>query len=143
VLMSDATLGREFSVKESSKAPEGAATGAATGGILGAIIAGLTAVGSVVVPGVGLLAAGPIVAALAGAGAGGAAGGLVGALVGAGLPEHEAKVYTEHVEKHAILVGVHVDDKHAGVAREILRAEGATKVRNQRAEDVQQTEYRR
>src|SRR5262245_35064816 len=86
VLMSDATRGREFGITEDSKAPEGAATGAAVGGVLGAIAAGLISVGIIAIPGVGLVAAGPIIAALAGAGAGGAAGGLLGALIGAGIP---------------------------------------------------------
>src|SRR5687768_7549477 len=82
VLLSDQSAGTHFGVKEKTKAPEGAATGAAIGGTLGAVIAGLAAVGSIVIPGLGLLAAGPIVAALAGAGAGGATGGLLGGLLG-------------------------------------------------------------
>src|SRR5438132_9593949 len=78
ILMSETTRGREFGVKEATKAPEGAATGATIGGILGAIAAGLAAVGTLVIPGVSLVAAGPLVAALAGLGAGAAAGGLTG-----------------------------------------------------------------
>jgi outer membrane lipoprotein SlyB len=56
------------------------------------------------------MAAGPIVAALAGAAVGGASGSLLGALVGLGVPEIEAKVYEERLNKGDILVCVHVDD---------------------------------
>jgi hypothetical protein len=77
-------------VKTHSKLPEGVAVGATGGGAIGAIAAGLAAVGALAIPGVGILAAGPIVAALAGAAAGGAAGGLIGGLIGLGIPEHEA-----------------------------------------------------
>ncbi len=111
ILMSDATMGREFALVKHSEAGEGAAAGAATGGVLGAIVAALAAVASIAIPGIGLLATGPLVAALAGAGAGGAAGTLVGALVGAGIPEHEAKLLGPGLEGGAILVGVHVLDR--------------------------------
>ena len=126
ILMSDGTQGRDFSVESNSKAPEGAATGAAVGGTLGAIAAGLVAVGVVAAPGIGLVAAGPVIAALSGAGAGGAAGGLVGALVGAGIPEHEAKVNAERLEHGDILVGVQVHDDRADDIEEALKASGGT-----------------
>jgi hypothetical protein len=58
------------------KAAMGGVAGALIGGALGALLASLTLVGVVVVPGVGLLATGPIVAALSGAGAGAIVGGL-------------------------------------------------------------------
>src|SRR5688500_6309328 len=90
VMMSDDTRKKHFSDKDDdtelgNKALEGAATGAGIGGTLGAIIAGLAAVGTLAIPGVGLVVAGPIAAALAGLGAGGAVGGIIGALVGAGI----------------------------------------------------------
>src|SRR5580704_2870384 len=80
VLMSEDTQGREFGVEVNTKAPEGVATGATAGGLLGALVATLVALGVFVIPGVGLVAAGPILAAFAGAGAGGALGGLIGGL---------------------------------------------------------------
>ena len=128
VLMSDATRGREFAITEDSKAPEGAAAGAAVGGVLGAIAAGLISIGIIALPGIGLVAAGPIIAALAGAGAGGAAGGLLGALVGAGIPEHEAQLYSEEVEKGGILVGVYAHDDRVAAAKEIFTSAGAESV---------------
>jgi hypothetical protein len=128
ILMSEGTRGREFQVEHSTKAPEGAVTGATVGGVLGAVAAGLVALGTLAVPGVGLVAAGPIVAALSGLGAGAAAGGLVGGLVGLGIPEHEAKFYDEELRKGGILVGVYAHGDRVKLAREILDAAGATKV---------------
>lgn len=91
---------------EETHAAEGGFAGAAIGGALGAVAAGLTAVGAVVIPGAGLLVSGPLAAALAGAGAGGAAGGLIGSLVGFGIPENEAKLYQENLERGSVLVTV-------------------------------------
>ena len=71
----------------------------------------LAGVGSIAIPGIGpFLAAGPIMAALAGVGVGGAAGGLAGALIGAGIPEYEAKRYEGRIKKGGILLSVHCDD---------------------------------
>jgi hypothetical protein len=110
VMMSDDTRKKYFDDEDDSdlgsKALEGAGVGAGIGGTLGAIIAGLAAVGTLAIPGVGLIASGPIAAALAGLGAGGAAGGLVGALVGAGIPEDRAKIYDKGIREGGIIMGV-------------------------------------
>ncbi|HWO01448.1 MAG TPA: hypothetical protein VNS63_19465 [Blastocatellia bacterium] len=129
LLMSDATRGREFALQMATKAPEGAATGATIGGAIGAIAAGLVVLGIIVVPGLALVAAGPVVATLAGLGAGAAAGGLAGALIGMGIPEHEARFYNEAIEKGGILVGVYAHDDRVDQARKILEASGAEKVK--------------
>ncbi|MBN9418891.1 MAG: hypothetical protein J0I12_25795 [Candidatus Eremiobacteraeota bacterium] len=129
VLMSDATQGREFNVNVTTKAPEGASLGAAAGGVLGAIVCTLVALGDLVIPGISLVAAGPIVAALAGAGAGGTLGGLIGAMVGWGIPEHEAKLMAERVAQGGILVGVLTHSDRAKTAREVMRSCGGTHVR--------------
>ena len=126
VLMSDGTRGRDFGMEEATKAPEGATTGAVAGGALGAIAAGLVAVGAVAAPGIGLVAAGPILAAFAGAGAGGAAGGLAGALVGAGIPEHEAKLNADRLERGDILVGVQVPDDRAELVENVFDTTAGT-----------------
>jgi len=128
ILMSDTTRGREFAMKRSNKAPEGAATGATIGGVLGAVAAGLAAVASISVPGLAVVAAGPLVAALTGLGVGAAAGGLTGALIGLGIPEHEAKFYKKEIEKGGILVGVYAHDDRVELARDILDSSGAEKV---------------
>lgn len=129
LLMSETTQGREFAVKHATKAPEGAATGATIGGVIGAIAGGLAAVGTLAVPGLALVAAGPVVAALTGLGAGAAAGGLTGALVGLGIPEHEAKFYDEELRQGGILLGVYTHNDRAKLARDILNASGAEKVK--------------
>ncbi len=120
LLMSDGTRGRDFQMAQNTKAPEGAAAGGAIGGTFGAIVAGLVGVGTIATGGAGIVAAGPIVAALAGGGAGAAAGGLIGGLIGAGMPEHEAKVNSERLEKGDILVGVDVTDENVSTVKEIL-----------------------
>lgn len=72
----------------------------------GAIIGAVAAVGTAIaIPGLGLVIAGPIVAALAGAGAGGATGGLIGALIGWGIPEETVKRYESGIKEGGIVLG--------------------------------------
>lgn len=90
-----------------TKAAEGAGIGGAIGGGLGAVIAAIAAVGtSLVIPGLGLVVAGPLAAGLAGAGAGAASGGLIGALIGWNIPEERVKHYEEGIRKGGILMGL-------------------------------------
>ena len=130
IMASDRGSTHELAHEIHSKAPEGASAGAATGGALGGVLGWLAGLGILTVPGIGpLVAAGPIVAALAGLGAGGATGGLIGALAGAGIPEVEAKRYEGRIRGGSILCSVHCDDgEWADRAREILRETGAEDV---------------
>ena len=57
-------------------------------------------------PGIGLIAMGPLAAALAGAATGGVAGGLVGALIGWGIPEERAREYEKGIREGGIVMGV-------------------------------------
>jgi hypothetical protein len=125
----DAT-NRDLAHEINTKAPEGIAVGAGTGAVTGGVLGWLVGIGALAIPGVGpLLAAGPIVAALAGAGAAGAAGGLVGGLVGSGMPEIEAKRYAGRIREGGYLVSVHGDDGDwSRRAKEILDATGAKDV---------------
>ncbi len=113
LIMSDETRNKHYSDKDDTselgtKAAESAGTGSAIGGTLGAIVGVIAAIGtSVVIPGLGLIIAGPIAAGLAGAGAGGIAGGLVGALVGSGIPEDRAKIYESGINDGNVVMGVH------------------------------------
>jgi hypothetical protein len=113
-----------------TKAPEGAAAGASTGAVVGGVVGWLVGIGALAIPGVGpLVAAGPVVAALAGAGAAGTTGGLVGGLIGAGIPEVEAKRYAGRLREGAYLISVHCDDRDwARRAQEILEATGGRDV---------------
>lgn len=88
-----------------NKAAEGTGVGSAVGGTVGAILAAVAAAGATVtLPGLGLVIAGPIVAALAGAGAGGATGGLVGGLIGYGIPEKTALEYEMSLKDGGIIL---------------------------------------
>lgn len=126
VLLPDREGTMDFAHERSTKAPEGAATGATSGAVLGGALGWLVGIGSLAIPGVGpLIAAGPIVAALAGVGVGGAVGGLTGALIGMGIPEYEAKRYEGRVKDGGILVSVHaVDHHHIRRAKDIFEREG-------------------
>lgn len=108
LVMSDETRSRNAGTQTElgNKAAEGTGVGAAVGGTIGAIVGAIAAVGtSIAIPGLGLVIAGPIVAALAGAGAGGAAGGLVGALIGWGIPEETVKRYESGIKEGGIVLG--------------------------------------
>ncbi len=110
VIMSDQTRDKYYKDGDTelgNKAAEGAGVGGAIGGTLGAIIGGIAAIGTnVLLPGLGLVVAGPVVAALVGAGAGGAAGTLTGALIGWGIPEERAKVYETGIREGGTVLGV-------------------------------------
>jgi hypothetical protein len=129
VLMSQETSGREFAIERSTKAPEGAAAGATVGAVVGAVVGGLVGVGSLAIPGLSLVAAGPLVAALSGLGAGAATGGITGALIGLGIPEHEAKFYNEEIGRGGVLVGVYAHQDLVERAKDVLRAAGAEEVK--------------
>lgn len=113
LIMSDETREKYFPDDEDNremgnKAGEGAGLGSAIGGTLGAIAGVVAALGTaVLIPGLGVVVAGPILAGLAGAGAGGITGGLIGALVGLGIPEEKARDYEEGIKKGHIVIGVH------------------------------------
>src|SRR6195952_2381060 len=113
LVMSDDTRKRHFladgapQTELGSKAAQGAGIGAGIGGAVGATLAAIAAIGtSLVLPGLGLVIAGPLAAGLAGAGAGGATGGLIRALIGAGIPEERVKHYEEGIKRGGILMGV-------------------------------------
>ncbi len=111
LVMSDDTRKKYFekgNTEIGNKAMEGAGTGSAIGGAIGAVAGVIAAIGtSLVIPGLGLIVAGPIAAGLAGAGAGGITGGLIGALVGSGMPEERARLYEKGVKDGKIVMGVH------------------------------------
>src|SRR5204863_8154728 len=127
VLFSENVGTKDFAHEKGTKAPEGGATGAGSGAVVGGALGWLAGVGSIAIPGVGpFLAAGPIMAALAGAGVGGAVGGLTGALIGAGIPEYEAKRYEGLVRNGGILMSVHCDNSEwTSKAKDILERTGA------------------
>ncbi len=127
VLLPDDESTRAFAHEKNTKAPEGTTTGVATGGAIGGTLGLLAGIGALAIPGVGpLIAAGPIMGALAGLGVGGTVGGVVGALVGMGIPEYEAKRFEGAVKDGGTLLSVHCDtSEQVTMAKEGLRETGA------------------
>src|SRR6476659_9791472 len=127
VLFPENVGSKDFAHEKGTKAPEGASTGAGTGAVLGGAIGWLAGIGALAIPGLGpFIAAGPIMAALAGAGVGGAVGGVTGALIGMGIPEYEAKRYEGRLKKGGILLSVHSDNSDwTKRAKEVLERTGA------------------
>jgi hypothetical protein len=104
-----------------------ATIGATGGGALFGSLAVLVGAGALAIPGIGpLIAAGPLMAGLAGLGVGGALGGVAGALVGMGLQEDEAQRYVSHVGGGRTLVVVHCDTpEQTAKAKAALERAGA------------------
>ena len=127
VLMPDRQSSKDFAHEKQTKAPEGTTTGAVTGGTIGGTLGLLAGIGALAIPGLGpFIAAGPIMAALAGVGVGGTVGGLVGALVGMGIPEYEAKRYEGRVKAGGVLLSVHcATSEDITRAKDILKRTGA------------------
>lgn len=124
ILMSDDTRDRHFSNHDDNhdtalgdKVAENAGKGSIIGGGVGAVVGAIAAIGSnVLLPGLGLIIAGPLAAGLVGAGAGAATGGLIGALTGVGVPEDEAARYQDEIKDGGIYMGFkpkHEDDARA------------------------------
>lgn len=130
VLMQSKQGTKDFAFEKHTKAPEGATTGAATGAVAGGIFGWLVGAGALAIPGLGpFIAAGPIMAAIAGAGVGGTVGGVAGGLIGLGIPEFEAQRYEGYVKDGGMLISIHVDDsKWETKAREILEENGAVNI---------------
>lgn len=120
----------ELATEQTTKAPEAAAVGVGSGAALGGAVGWLVGAGALILPGIGpVIAAGPILAALAGMGIGGALGGFAGTLVGMGIPEDEAKIYEGQVLKGGTLVAVSCDSAElVNRAEHILRNSGAQDV---------------
>jgi uncharacterized membrane protein len=117
--------------KEGDATASGAVGGAAVGGAIG-LLAGL---GALAIPGVGpVLAAGPLLSALLGAGVGAATGGIAGALIDVGVSEEEAQYYSEGVRRGGTLLSVTTSDEHVNQVEHLLDRSGAVDIR-ERAED--------
>ena len=101
----DQIAGTDVTDRGETEAQEGAGVGATTGTVLGGLGGLLVGLEALIIPGVGpFIAGGAIATTLAGAGLGAAAGGVVGALTGLGIPEEEAKAYSERVSQGDYLV---------------------------------------
>jgi hypothetical protein len=84
---------RDFAHHKETKAPEGPTAGVTTGGAIGGTLGVLAGVGALAIPGVGpFIAAGPIMAGLAGLGSGGAVGASSGLWLGWAFPNMKRSV---------------------------------------------------
>jgi hypothetical protein len=115
VLMARGTDVQELPVLHKTFVPHGVAVGA----LLGA------AAGALTLSGVGVLAVGPLLAALQGAAAGTAVGSLGGALGGLGFWRDEVDFPANAFEAGAVLVGVVANRERLDDARAVLTGVGA------------------
>ena len=109
-------------IVQTTHVEQGAKAGATTGTTIGGLTGLLVGLGTLAIPGVGPLvfagaAATAIATALAGGAIGATTGGLLGGLIGVGIPETNAKLYTEHVVNGGYLLIVD------GTQTEMLKVE--------------------
>lgn len=130
VLSSDNQGSKDFAHEKHNKALECAGAAAAAGAVIGAVLAWIVAIQTVTIAGLEpLVAAGPVLAALAGAGAGGALGWIVGLLAGLPMIEYVAKRYAGRIRHGGILLSVHCDSPEwCGRARRTLKDTGARNI---------------
>ena len=124
--LTDAGIGRDRGVDSRVDDGSNAAAGAVTGGVVGGAAGLAASLMGLAIPGVGpIIAAGPIVSLLTGAGVGAVAGGLIGGLTDMGVSRPDAEYYAEAVRRGGALVTVRADDARAERAAEIMRSHGA------------------
>lgn len=99
--------------------------GIVTGGILGGLAGLLIGAGSMMIPGLGIIAAaGPITGLLSGA----VTGGVVGGLVDLGIPENKSKQYEGEVKAGRVLFSMRTDEDKVENIASILKDNGAVSV---------------
>lgn len=134
---------------EGNKAGEMAASGAGTGAVLGGLIG---AGAALLIPGIGPVVSGGLLATALAGGAtgavvGGVSGGIAGALVGLGIPEDEAKYYDQQVRDGRTLMTVRADDRFSDASDIVRRRKGYDfETRNERpvtTRTTEETEVRR
>lgn len=121
---------KDLAHEKHTKAPEGFMTGAIIGVIVGGIVGGLVGSGTLTFPGLEpLLAAGTVIATLAGIGALGVLGGVIGGLIGLGTPEYQAKRYVGRKKTGGLLLSVHCDGPEwLKRAKQTLKVTGAENI---------------
>ncbi|HVX84079.1 MAG TPA: hypothetical protein VH253_04620 [Phycisphaerae bacterium] len=129
VTSSAGTTGQVGEIPGGTEAAEGAGIGAVAGIVAGGAAGLFASLGLLAIPGIGpVLAAGPIVAMLAGAGVGAAAGGIVGGLIGMGIPEDEAELYAEGIQRGGTLLTVEAEDSDADRIAMVLSQHNAVDI---------------
>jgi hypothetical protein len=130
VLSSDNQGSKDFAHEKRTKALEGASVGAAAGALIVAALAWFVSTQSLPVPAFApLVAAGPVLAAVAGGGAGGALGWILGLLAGLRIPEYVARRYAGRIRRGGILLSVHCDSPEwCDRAKQSLKDSGARSI---------------
>ena len=109
----------------SGAANDNISDGVVTGGILGGLAGLLVGAGSMVIPGLGIIAAaGPIAGLLSGA----VTGSIVGGLVDLGIPENKSKQYEGDIKSGKVLFSMKTDDDKIESISEILKSNNATSI---------------
>lgn len=99
--------------------------GVMTGGVLGGLAGLLIGAGSMMIPGLGIVAAaGPITGLISGA----VTGGIVGGLVDLGIPEKQSKQYETDIKAGKILFTMQADEEKIDQIASVLRSNGAISV---------------
>lgn len=99
--------------------------GVVTGGVLGGLAGLLIGAGSMVIPGLGIVAAaGPITGLLSGA----VTGGIVGGLIDLGIPENRSKQYETDIKAGKVLFSMRTDEDKIDRIATILRGNNAISV---------------
>ena len=99
--------------------------GVVTGGILGGVAGILLGAGSLMIPGLGIVAAaGPIAGLISGA----VTGGIVGGLIDLGIPEEKSRQYESDIKSGKVLFSMRTDEDKADQIGSILKSNGATSV---------------
>mgnify|MGYP006908293108 CR=1 FL=1 len=129
ILVRDSEGSHRERVEHDTGVAEGVAIGTALGGLAGAIGGSLVATGVLAAPGLGVLASGPLLAAIQGAVGGSAGGYAVGVLAGLGFWEDEAHIHADALKKGGIIVAVPATHEHAAHARKVFAEAGADAVR--------------
>ena len=110
---------------EGKRINDNVSDGTLTGGVMGGLAGLLLGMGTMVIPGLGVIAAaGPVAGLLSGA----LTGGIVGGLVDLGIPEEAGHRYASDVEKGKIFWSMRTDEDNINNITRILENSGAQSV---------------
>src|SRR5947208_1918804 len=129
--MMDADTHERYTAPKADKSGGGIELGGPSSGTVQTIVTALTAVGAALLrPGLGLVVAGPVSAALAGAGAAALTGGVFAAFHDWGIPNERIAAYEAGLKAGGVLMGVVAKDAEdaAHIAQE-WQAVGGERVR--------------
>lgn len=118
-------MGRTGSEGTQTGVNDNISDGVISGGVLGGIAGLLIGAGSIMIPGLGIIAAaGPITGLLSGA----VTGGVVGGLIDLGIPESKSRQYENDVRSGKVLFSMKTDEDKVNRITSILRNSGASNI---------------